>query len=68
MANDTLKKQLAKMYTVSSLEARNKELNLGLGPPQPQQKWLLKLPAANGPGNDRGLSDPGPPASALTSR
>ncbi len=66
--NETLKKQLAKMYTVSFLEARNKELNLGLGPPQPQQKWLLKLPAANGSASDRGLSDPALPERALTSR
>ena len=43
--NEKLKKQLAMMHRPAWLEARIKELNLGLVPPQPQQKWLLRLPA-----------------------
>jgi len=51
--NEKLKKQLAWMYSPRYLEPRIKELNLGLGPPQPQQKWLLKLPAAKALLTDR---------------
>jgi hypothetical protein len=51
--NEKLKKQLAMMYRPVWLEARIKELNLGLVPPQPQQKWLLRLPAAEASAADR---------------
>lgn len=42
--NDKLKKQLAIMQSPKFLEAKIKELNLGLVPPQPSQIW--RLPAA----------------------
>jgi len=64
--NESLKRQLARMCSVSYLEARNAELKLGLGPVPPQQKWLLKLPAS-GSATDR-EPNPAPPARALTQR
>jgi len=39
--NDKLRKQLGNMRSVGFLEARIKELNLGLVPPQPSQIWRL---------------------------
>src|SRR5262245_11820062 len=43
--NESLKKQLGKMCLQGWLEARIKELNLGLVQPQVQQKWLVRMPA-----------------------
>ncbi len=43
--NDKLKKILAGLLSPTSLEARAKELKLGLGPPQPNQIWRLPEPA-----------------------
>jgi hypothetical protein len=44
--NEKLRKQLALMYSPRFLEARVKELNLGLVQAQPSQKWLLReMPA-----------------------
>jgi hypothetical protein len=41
--NEKLKKQLAIMYSPKFLEAKIKELNLGLVPPQPSQIWRLRV-------------------------
>ncbi len=43
--NDKLRKQVAKMRSPAVLEARVKELNLGLQPAQPAQKVLLPEPS-----------------------
>jgi hypothetical protein len=43
--NEKLKRQLAGLLSPTSLEARAKELKLGLGPPQPNQIWRLPEPA-----------------------
>jgi len=51
--NDKLKQQLAALRSPAYLEARIKELNLGLMPPQPSQVLRLPEPAA----------DPAPPSS-----
>jgi hypothetical protein len=42
--NDKLRRQLASMRSPLFLEARIKELNLGLVAPQPSQIWYLKEP------------------------
>ena len=44
--NEKLEKQLGTMRAPAYLETRIKELNLGLGPPQPAQVWRLVEPAA----------------------
>ena len=59
--NEKLKRQLAMLYAPTYLEARIKELNLGLVPPQPQQKWLLRLAPAS-PVPENGLQYAGQPA------
>jgi hypothetical protein len=46
--SEKLKKQLATMRTVQSLEDSIKKLNLGLGQPQPGQVWRLAEPARDG--------------------
>ncbi len=43
--NEKLKRQLATLLSPTSLEARARELKLGLGPPQPNQIWRLPEPA-----------------------
>jgi hypothetical protein len=45
---EKLKKQLATMRTVQSLEDSIKKLNLGLGQPQMSQVWRLVEPARDG--------------------
>jgi hypothetical protein len=52
--NEKLKKQLAFMRTPQFLEKRIKELNLGLGAPQPTQVWRLDDPPPAAPGPGRG--------------
>jgi hypothetical protein len=42
--NEKLRRQMEYMKSPSFLEARVKELNLGLVPPQPSQVWYLKEP------------------------
>ena len=42
--NEKLRRQMAYMKSPGFLEARIKELNLGLVPPQPSQIWYLKEP------------------------
>jgi cell division protein FtsB len=42
--NEKLRRQMAYMKSPSYLEARVKELNLGLVPPQPSQVWYMKEP------------------------
>ena len=44
--NEKLRKQLATMRSPKFLEMRIKELNLGLGPPDPTQVWRLAEPAS----------------------
>jgi hypothetical protein len=51
--NDQLKMQLARMRSRSFLEARIKQLNLGLMPPQASQIWLLQQPLAAPPPLER---------------
>jgi uncharacterized protein HemX len=46
---EKLKKQLATMRTVQSLEDSIKRLNLGLGQPQASQVWRLTEPARDMP-------------------
>ncbi len=43
--NEKLRKQLATMRSPRFLELRIRELNLGLGPPQPSQIWRLTEPS-----------------------
>lgn len=43
--NDKLRRQLAFMRSPPFLEARVKELNLGLVPPDPSQVWYLPEPS-----------------------
>jgi C4-dicarboxylate-specific signal transduction histidine kinase len=45
--NEKLRRQLAELQSVPMLEARVKELKLGLQPPQPAQVWNLSEPAAD---------------------
>ena len=42
--NDKLRRQLVLMGSVQYLQARVKEMNLGLGPSQPSQVWYLREP------------------------
>jgi hypothetical protein len=42
--NEKLRRQMAFMRSPPFLEARIKELNLGLAAPQPSQVWYLKEP------------------------
>jgi cell division protein FtsL len=51
--NEKLKKQLAVLRTPASLEARARELNLGLGPPNPSQIWRLVEPQPDSPKSER---------------
>jgi hypothetical protein len=53
--NGKLREQLAIMRRPQALEARIKELKLGLEPPEPSQVWRLTEPAAPWPrtGDDR---------------
>ena len=46
MDNEKLATQLAILVSPPALEARAKEMKLGLGPPQPNQIWRLPVPAA----------------------
>jgi cell division protein FtsB len=50
--NENLRKQLATMRSPRFLEAKNKELNLGLVAPQPQQIWRLNEPNGEPPRTD----------------
>ena len=50
--NEKLRRQLAELQSVPMLEARVKELKLGLQPPQPAQVWNLTEPAADPAGPD----------------
>src|SRR4051794_14144600 len=52
--NEKLRRQMEYMKSPSFLEARVKELNLGLMPPQPSQVWYLKepTPESNKPGRE----------------
>lgn len=43
--NEKLRRQMAFMRSPAFLEARVKELNLGLAPSQPSQVWYLKEPS-----------------------
>jgi len=47
--NEKLRRQLAAMRSPLYLDARIKELNLGLTPARPTQVWSLKEPAAGEP-------------------
>lgn len=47
--NDKLRKQLANMQSLPFLEAKIKELNLGLVPQQPSQVWRFPEPIADMP-------------------
>ncbi len=47
--NDKLRKQLANMQSLPFLEAKIKELNLGLVPQQQSQVWRFPEPAADMP-------------------
>jgi hypothetical protein len=47
--NEQLKKQLGTLSTVARLEARIKELNLGLIQPEPSQIWRLPEPSRESP-------------------
>ncbi len=47
--NDKLKKQIAVLLSPQSLEARAKELKLGLTLPQPAQIWRLPEPVPDTP-------------------
>ncbi|HWY76382.1 MAG TPA: hypothetical protein VN281_12230 [Verrucomicrobiae bacterium] len=49
--NEKLRRQLAELQSVPMLEARVKELKLGLQPPQPAQVWNLTEPAADPAGS-----------------
>jgi hypothetical protein len=47
--NEKLRKQLATMRSPTYLELRIRELNLGLGPPQPMQVWRVPEPDRHWP-------------------
>jgi hypothetical protein len=51
--NEKLRKQLAFMRSPRFLEARIKDLNLGLVPPQPAQVWRLNEPSADSAGPEQ---------------
>ncbi len=44
--NETLRKQLERVRSLQAIEAKIKELNLGLVPPQQSQIWQLPEPTA----------------------
>ncbi|HEX4266059.1 MAG TPA: hypothetical protein VH597_17115 [Verrucomicrobiae bacterium] len=54
--NEKLRRQMAFMRSPPFLEARIKELNLGLVPPQPSQVWYLKEPATESSRTQRELA------------
>jgi len=54
--NDKLRRQLGMMGTPQYLQARVKEMNLGLGPSQPSQVWYLKEPVKSEPTRNRELA------------
>jgi len=54
--NEKLRRQMAYMKSPPFLEARIKELNLGLVPPQPSQVWYLKEPKLESPKQNRELA------------
>jgi hypothetical protein len=54
--NEKLRRQMAFMRSPPFLEARIKELNLGLVPPQPSQVWYLKEPTPESHRQDRELA------------
>jgi cell division protein FtsL len=47
--NEKLRKQLSTMRSPGPLEARIKELNLGLVQPEPSQVWRLQEPSRESP-------------------
>jgi len=47
--NDKLRKQLDKMRSLPFVEAKIRELNLGLAPQQPAQVWRFPEPVADAP-------------------
>lgn len=51
--NDKLRKQMAVLLSPPALDARAKELNLGLVPPQPTQIWRLQEPVPELPAGPR---------------
>jgi cell division protein FtsB len=54
--NEKLRRQMAYMKSPPFLEARIKELNLGLVPSQPSQVWYLKEPRLESPKQSRELA------------
>jgi cell division protein FtsB len=54
--NEKLRRQIAFMHSPPFLEARIKELNLGLVPSQPSQVWYLKEPKLESPKQSRELA------------
>jgi len=54
--NEKLRRQMAYMKSPPFLEARIKELNLGLVQPQPSQVWYLKEPKLESPKQNRELA------------
>ena len=54
--NEKLRRQLAQMRSPTFLEARVKELNLGLLPPEPSQVWYLTEPMPESNKSDRQLA------------
>jgi hypothetical protein len=60
--NEKLRRQMAFMRSPPFLEARIKELNLGLAPSQPSQVWYLKEPTPESNRQQRELAArPSPP-------
>jgi hypothetical protein len=54
--NEKLRRQMAFMRSPPFLEARIKELNLGLVPSQPSQVWYMKEPVAESSRQSRELA------------
>lgn len=54
--NEKLRRQLAQMRSPTFLEARVKELNLGLVPPESSQVWYLTEPMPESNKSDRQLA------------
>ena len=63
--NEKLRRQLAQMRLPAFLEARVKELNLGLVPPEPSQVWYLTEPAPETNNLERQLAAPQAPPVAM---
>jgi hypothetical protein len=63
--NEKLRRQLAFMRSPPFLEARVKELNLGLVPPDSSQVWYLHEPAPESNKADRQLAARQPSAMAM---